>query len=170
MNARLETSSESVVESAAGLLEELRAVPPLVHCITNAVVTGFTANVLLALGAAPAMVDITGEAGIRYDATDAQMAVDLVAMARPVTKWATRVVDPASLLRVLRRAVKMAATPPMGPVFVCLPADVLDAPNDEPASPTISRLAIMSCARFRSAYGTVYDNSAQFPSTSCQFG
>ncbi|KJL26162.1 Hydroxyethylthiazole kinase [Microbacterium azadirachtae] len=64
MNARLELSSESVVESAAGLLEELRAEPPLVHCITNSVVTGFTANVLLALGASPAMVDITGEAGM----------------------------------------------------------------------------------------------------------
>ena len=33
------------------------------QCITNSVVTGFTANVLLAAGAAPAMVDITGEAG-----------------------------------------------------------------------------------------------------------
>lgn len=64
MNARLELSSESVVEAAAGLLTQLRAEPPLVHCITNAVVTGFTANVLLALGAAPAMVDITGEAGM----------------------------------------------------------------------------------------------------------
>ncbi|MBS1698860.1 MAG: hydroxyethylthiazole kinase [Actinobacteria bacterium] len=64
MNARLETSSDSVVESAAELLTELRAEPPLVHCITNAVVTGFTANTLLALGAAPAMVDITGEAGM----------------------------------------------------------------------------------------------------------
>lgn len=64
MSARLEMSSESVVESAADLLAELRAEPPLVHCITNSVVTGFTANVLLALGAAPAMVDITGEAGM----------------------------------------------------------------------------------------------------------
>lgn len=63
MNARLETSG-SVVESAAGMLTVLRAEQPLVHCITNAVVTGFTANVLLALGAAPAMVDITGEAGM----------------------------------------------------------------------------------------------------------
>ena len=64
MSARLEMSSESVVEAAADLLTELRAEPPLVHCITNSVVTGFTANVLLALGAAPAMVDITGEAGM----------------------------------------------------------------------------------------------------------
>jgi benzoylformate decarboxylase len=52
---------------------------------------------------------------------DAQMAGDLVAFAEPVTKWSTMVVDPSSLLRVLRRAIKIAATPPMGPVYVCLP-------------------------------------------------
>src|SRR5262245_9383642 len=86
-------------------------------------------------GNAPLVV-IAGESGIRYDSMDAQMAADLVSMARPVTKWATRVVDPTSLLRVLRRAIKMAATPPMGPAFVCLPMDVLDAPNDEPVVPT----------------------------------
>ncbi|MCC3278492.1 hydroxyethylthiazole kinase [Arthrobacter sp. zg-Y40] len=44
-------------------LSRLRAEPPLVQCLTNAVVTNFTANVLLALGAAPAMTDIPGEAG-----------------------------------------------------------------------------------------------------------
>ncbi len=86
-------------------------------------------------GHAPLVV-LVGEAGIQYDAMDAQMAVDLVSMAKPVTKWATRVVDPSSLLRVLRRAIKIAATPPMGPVFVCLPMDVLDAPNDEEVVPT----------------------------------
>jgi hydroxyethylthiazole kinase len=47
----------------ADALRELRAATPLVQCVTNAVVTGFTANVLLALGAAPAMVDIPEEAG-----------------------------------------------------------------------------------------------------------
>jgi benzoylformate decarboxylase len=82
------------------------------------------------------MVVLSGEAGLRYDAMDAQMAADLVAMARPVTKWATRVVDPSSLLRILRRALKMAATPPMGPVFVSLPMDILDAPNNEDVLPT----------------------------------
>ncbi len=82
------------------------------------------------------LVVIAGEAGIRYDAMDAQMAADLVGMAKPVTKWAARVVDPSSLLRVLRRAIKIAGTPPMGPVFVALPMDVLDAPNDEPVIPS----------------------------------
>ncbi|MET8331038.1 hydroxyethylthiazole kinase [Streptomyces sp. NPDC005181] len=44
-------------------LARVRADSPLVQCLTNSVVTGFTANVLLALGASPAMVDIPVEAG-----------------------------------------------------------------------------------------------------------
>ena len=87
-------------------------------------------------GHAPLVV-VAGESGIAYDSMDAQMAADLVAMARPVTKWATRVVDYRSLLRVLRRAIKIAMTPPRGPVFVALPMDVLDELNDEPVVPTV---------------------------------
>ncbi|MDG4858850.1 thiamine pyrophosphate-binding protein [Streptomyces sp. T-3] len=78
------------------------------------------------------LVVIAGEAGVQYEAMDAQMAADLVAMARPVTKYATRVTDPNSVLRTLRRAMKMAMTEPRGPVFVSLPLDVLDAVNEEP--------------------------------------
>lgn len=90
------------------------------------------------------LVVIAGEAGVRYDAMDAQMAADLVAMARPVTKYATRVIHPDSVLRVLRRAVKTAMTPPRGPVFVALPMDVLDAETTEPAVPsTIPNRAVV---------------------------
>ena len=49
-------------------------------------------------GHAPLVV-IAGESGLRYDAMEAQMWADLVAMTEPVTKWSTRVVDPGSLLR-----------------------------------------------------------------------
>jgi thiamine pyrophosphate-dependent acetolactate synthase large subunit-like protein len=86
-------------------------------------------------GHAPLVV-LAGEAGVQYEAMDAQMAADLVGMARPVTKWAGRVTHPASLLRMLRRAIKIATTPPTGPVFLALPMDVLDAPNAEEAVPT----------------------------------
>ena len=55
-------STLDLAATAGRLREEVRSAPPLTHCVTNAVVTGFTANVLLALGAAPAMVDIVGEA------------------------------------------------------------------------------------------------------------
>ncbi|MDX1929745.1 MAG: thiamine pyrophosphate-binding protein [Pirellulaceae bacterium] len=82
------------------------------------------------------LVVIGGDAGIRYQSMDAQMAADLVAMAKPVTKWATMVTDPSSTLRVLRRAIKIASTAPMGPVYVCLPQDVLDGILTEPVRPT----------------------------------
>ncbi|MBH8566984.1 thiamine pyrophosphate-binding protein [Nostoc sp. CENA67] len=82
------------------------------------------------------LVVIGGDAGIKYQAMDAQMAGDLVAFAKPVTKWSTMVMEPSSLLRVLRRAIKIAATPPMGPVYVCLPIDILDAPVVEEVKPT----------------------------------
>ncbi len=86
-------------------------------------------------GHAPLVV-LAGDAGVCYDAMDAQMAADLVGMAEPVTKWAGRVTHATSLLRMLRRAIKIAATPPMGPVFLALPMDVLDAPNAEEVVPT----------------------------------
>jgi hydroxyethylthiazole kinase len=41
----------------------LRDSAPLVHCLTNTVVQTITANALLAIGAAPAMVDEPAEAG-----------------------------------------------------------------------------------------------------------
>lgn len=52
----------SSLDSVVATLERLRARRPLVHCLTNGVVKNFTANVLLALGAAPAMVEHPDEA------------------------------------------------------------------------------------------------------------
>ncbi|MDZ3836786.1 MAG: thiamine pyrophosphate-binding protein [Rhodospirillales bacterium] len=79
---------------------------------------------------------IAGEAGIAAGPLEAHMSVDLVAMARPVTKYAARAEHPSSLLRLLRRCYKVAATPPFGPVFLSVPQDILDAPNTEPVVPT----------------------------------
>jgi benzoylformate decarboxylase len=86
-------------------------------------------------GHSPLLV-IGGDAGIKYQAMDSQMAGNLVAFAEPVTKWSTMVMEPSSLLRVLRRALKIAATPPMGPVYVCFAQDILDAPVVEEVRPT----------------------------------
>ena len=83
------------------------------------------------------LVIIGGDAGLRYMNTESQMYGDLVAFMEPVTKWSTMVLEPANLLRVLRRAAKVAATPPMGPVYVCIPADVLDVVNHEDVFPAL---------------------------------
>lgn len=82
------------------------------------------------------LVVIGGDSGVKYQGLDAQMAGDLVALAEPVTKWSTMVVDSASVLRVLRRAIKIASTPPRGPVYICLPQDILDMPVVEEIRPT----------------------------------
>ncbi|MFZ2097423.1 MAG: thiamine pyrophosphate-binding protein [Anaerolineales bacterium] len=128
------------------------------------------------------LVVIGGDAGTQYLAMDSQMAGDLVAFAEPVTKWSTMVVDPSSLLRVLRKAVKIASTPPMGPVYVCLPMNVLDATNVEevfqttvpstrvaPDDQTIREIALMLAAAERPmifvgdgvAYSSAQDELAQ---------
>jgi len=51
----------------------------------------------------------------------------LVPIARPMVKWAIEATRVEDLPRILRRAAKVALTPPTGPVFVSLPGDVLDA-------------------------------------------
>jgi thiamine pyrophosphate-dependent acetolactate synthase large subunit-like protein len=86
-------------------------------------------------GHAPLVV-IGSDAGTRFMNMDSQMANDLVGMMAPVTKYATMVHNSKSVLRTLRRAIKIASTPPMGPVYVCLPMDVLDEINEEEVFPT----------------------------------
>lgn len=61
----------TIAHTAVELLDRVRATTPLVHCLTNSVVTGFTANALLAVGATPAMVDLPGEAGPFASVADA---------------------------------------------------------------------------------------------------
>ena len=58
------------------LLAAVRERGPLVQCITNSVVTGFTANALLALGAAPAMVDNLDEAPVFAGVADITYELD----------------------------------------------------------------------------------------------
>jgi len=102
------TSSGPVTaDRIAASLQALRARTPLVQCITNVVVTQWTANVLLAAGAAPAMVDNPHEAGpfariaggvlvnvgTPYDDTAAAMREAVGACADAGTPW---VLDPVA--------------------------------------------------------------------------
>jgi benzoylformate decarboxylase len=51
----------------------------------------------------------------------------LVRMAEPLVKWAVEVTRLEDLPRIVRRAAKLATTPPTGPVFISLPGDILNA-------------------------------------------
>jgi hydroxyethylthiazole kinase len=88
-------------------LHSLRERPPLVQCLTNIVVAQWTANVLLATGAAPAMVDNPHEAGdfaaiangvlinlgTPYDDTSAAMSTAVASATSSGTPW---VLDPVA--------------------------------------------------------------------------
>ena len=52
----------------------------------------------------------------------------LVPIAAPLVKWAVEITRLEDMPRIVRRAAKVATTPPTGPVFLSLPGDVL---NDE---------------------------------------
>jgi len=82
------------------------------------------------------LVVLGGKSGLRYLPMEAHMSGDVVGLARPVTKWSGMVTDAASTLRMLHRAFQIACTPPRGPVYLCLPMDVLDQPCTEAVRPT----------------------------------
>ena len=57
---------------------------------------------------------------------------DLVRMVDPLAKWAYEIRRVEDLEQAVRRAVKVALTPPTGPVFLSLPGDLMLAPAEGP--------------------------------------
>lgn len=57
--------------------------------------------------------------------TEPVLYAPLVPIAEPLVKWAVEVTRLQDLPRIVRRAAKIALTPPTGPVFLSLPGDVL---------------------------------------------
>lgn len=66
-----DTRVQEFVGGLVATFEQFSDAQPLVQCITNGVVMNFTANALLAAGAAPSMVDIPTEAGAFAAVADA---------------------------------------------------------------------------------------------------
>lgn len=67
-----------------------------------------------------------GQYEVGYGLQEPLLYDDLVAIAKPLVKWSFEVTRIEDLPRVVRRAAKIAMTPPMGPVFISLPGSVLD--------------------------------------------
>ena len=62
--------------------------------------------------------------------TEPMLYDPLVPIAQPLVKWAIECTRIQDLPLIIHRAAKIALTPPMGPVFLSLPGDVLDASVD----------------------------------------
>jgi benzoylformate decarboxylase len=75
---------------------------------------------------APLLVT-AGQHDQSFNVTEPILWADLPPIARPFVKWSAEVRRLEDLPRLVRRAAKTALAPPSGPVFLSLPADVLQA-------------------------------------------
>ncbi|MCL5734976.1 MAG: thiamine pyrophosphate-binding protein [Actinobacteria bacterium] len=76
------------------------------------------------LGGVPLVVTC-GQNDTRLLQHDPHLSGDIVAIAKPHTKWATEITHAQDIPLVLQRAFKMALQPPTGPVLVSIPQNVL---------------------------------------------
>jgi benzoylformate decarboxylase len=73
------------------------------------------------------MILTAGQQEQGHGLTEPLLYHPLVPMAEPLVKWAVEVTRLEDLPRIVRRAAKVATTPPTGPVFISLPGDILNA-------------------------------------------
>jgi hydroxyethylthiazole kinase len=166
------THAPASADDAIRVLDGLRTRGPLVHCMTNIVVAGFTANVLLAVGASPAMVENAEESADFAAVADAvlvnlgtlsphkvtamRLAVD--AAGRAGTPW---VLDPVAVGALAYRtgfaAELLAGRPAVirgNPSEILSLAGVADAAGRGVDSTTDSGTALERAAALAQAKGT----------------
>ncbi|MGE3540801.1 MAG: thiamine pyrophosphate-binding protein [Candidatus Tectimicrobiota bacterium] len=84
--------------------------------------------------AAPLLVT-AGQQDGRFALSEPLLWGDMVRMVESMTKWAYQVERVADLPQALRRAIKVAMTPPTGPVFLALPMDLMMEEADLDVAP-----------------------------------
>ena len=72
------------------------------------------------------MILTAGQQEIGHGLTEPLLYDPLVPIAEPMVKWAVEVHRLEDLPMIVRRAAKIATTPPTGPVFISLPGDILN--------------------------------------------
>jgi benzoylformate decarboxylase len=140
-------TTELPIMDALGRQEEIRYVLGLQEAVVVAMADGYArasgrigaANVHVAPGLGNAMGALynakfvgspvliaAGQQEQGHGLTEPLLYDPLVPIAQPLVKWAFEVTRVEDLPRIVRRAAKVALTPPAGPVFLSLPGDVLD--------------------------------------------
>ncbi len=76
------------------------------------------------------LVVTAGQQDSRMLVREPILSYDLVAMARPLTKWAVQIQHVEEAPVIVSRAFKVAHDPPRGPVFISLPGNIMDQDAD----------------------------------------
>lgn len=166
------TRAPASADDAIRVLDELRLRGPLVHCMTNIVVAGFTANVLLAVGASPAMVENSEESAEFAQVADAvlvnlgtlspdkvtAMRAAVAAAARAGTPWVLDPVAVGALAYRTRFAAELLASGPAvirgNPSEILSLAGVTDSAGRGVDSTTDSSNALERAAELARREGT----------------
>lgn len=80
-------------------------------------------------GGVPLVITV-GQNDTRLLQYEPHLSGDILGIAKPHIKWGTELVHATDIPAVMQRAFKMALQPPMGPVLVSLPQDVLQQTLD----------------------------------------
>ena len=72
------------------------------------------------------MILTAGQHEQGHSLNEPMLYAPLVPLAEPLVKWAVEVTRLEDLPLIVRRAAKVALTPPTGPVFISLPGDILN--------------------------------------------
>lgn len=74
------------------------------------------------------MLVLTGQGASTRLHKESHQVMDVVAMFRPVTKWATTVLHPENIPEIIRKAVRLSRTEKPGAVHIELPEDIAKLP------------------------------------------
>jgi benzoylformate decarboxylase len=124
----------TAVAAADGYAQATRA-PSLVNLHIAPGVANGLGNIINARWHGSPVVITAGQQNTKQMIQEPMLAGDLVGMVSGSVKWAYEVLRPEDIGVAMRRAFKIAATPPTGPVFLSIPWDFLDEPCEATAPP-----------------------------------
>lgn len=104
-------------------------------------ITKLATGMLEATSGSLPVIAITNGVVMAHDGMGAFQELDSVALMRPVSKWATRVVDPRRIDWTMQRAFSLAVNGRPGAVYIDIPSDLADARVElPPYRPSLGRL------------------------------
>ena len=108
------------------------------------------------------LVAIAGQAATTRLHKESHQVVDLVSMFKPVTKYATQILEPDTVPEVIRKAFKLAEAEKPGATFIDIPENIMELYSDETPLPvSTNRLTFAEKGLLRQAAELV--NNAKFP-------
>lgn len=118
---------ESIATCAANYYSQATNSPSLVNLHVAPGLGNAIGMMFGALKACSPVLITAGQQDTRMRLREPLLSHDLVAMAKPVTKWSGEPRHADEIAPMLREAIRIAMTPPRGPVFMSMPVDVFSA-------------------------------------------